>query len=253
MAPAQIARTPGGGVAIFDIGRFSVELFGPKGEYLRKVQLEKPVVNPKGFAVLPDGAFLLTGGIRGEALAIHRFAPDGSLAGSWQPVATLRPAQVALYTAGGPITIAPGGEILFSQAAPHRIVAFTPAGQLLHVIAADSVLLPRVGDEFVIREGSKRRFRWDFPQSRGIFRLEDGSVLNVIAKDEDGVSIWEVYGPDGHLVGRTQVARAYEPWGMTADGGILASYRAGPLGPSTAVKLRVTIGHGSDPAHRDQP
>ncbi|MET0399617.1 MAG: hypothetical protein ABW277_22700, partial [Longimicrobiaceae bacterium] len=45
-------------------------------------------------------------------------------------------------------------------------------------------------------------------------------VLNEV----ESHTVWEVYRPDGKLVGRTRVPRAYQPWGMTRNGDVLASY-----------------------------
>ena len=135
--------------------------------------------------------------------------------------------------------------MLFSQAAPHRIVHFGAGKQPNRILASEPKLLEAIGDDFIISSGSgqnlTQRFKWFFPQSRGIFRLNDGRVLNVITLRDDGESIWEVYTAAGGLITRTRVARAYEPFALTANGDVLATYRDEETDEAIATRLALSI------------
>lgn len=79
------------------------------------------------------------------------------------------------------------------------------------------------------------------PQSRGLFRLQGGRILNVVWKHDEGRSIWDMYTPQGKRIARQVFSRAYEPWALARNGDILASYRAPETGVHRATRLRMTV------------
>jgi hypothetical protein len=179
LGPSRMAPTPAGGLAIYDIGRTSIEFFGPEGTFERRVTLKAGVWNPKGFAVLPNGEFILSGGVPGagyvpgSALSeaqygIHRISRSGDLIHSWWPIRKTKDPHAGVMVAGGPVASLPDGSVLFSDASPHQIIQFSADGAERRPIASNPDLLQAVGDEFIIVTGSgasrTTRYDWSFPQ-----------------------------------------------------------------------------------------
>ena len=127
-APHLIAGRPDGGTAVYDISRSSIELFDREAHFERRVKLAAQLMNPKGFDVLPTGAFVLSGGMIGNAYAIHQFAKDGSLIRSFHPVPETQNPRAGIMAGGGPVEALPDGSILFSQAAPYNIIHYSADG-----------------------------------------------------------------------------------------------------------------------------
>jgi hypothetical protein len=239
--PMIIASHPSGGVAVFDAGHGSIEVFSHAGRFDRRITLPVPFRNPKGFAFLPSGDFFLSGGVQTSGHAIHRFSPDGRLSTSWHPIPRTRNVRAGEMVAGGPVAVLPNGALLFSQSAPHRIIRYPAAGGSPRTIAQDPKLVPAIGDDFIQERGGRRIFRWDYPRSAGIFRLHDGRILNIVVNEAESHTVWEVYRPDGKLVGRNRIARVYQPWGMTRNGDVLASYLDPDTDEAVAARLALTI------------
>jgi hypothetical protein len=239
--PSRSTLLPSGETGVYDMIRSAVDVFGPGGRFRRRVALPVVVFNPKGFAALGSGDFVLSGGVPSRAGAIHQFSPDGRLRRSWGPPPTARNARAAIMIAGGPVYPLPDGSILFSQSAPHWIAVYAPLGQRTRAIAANPSLAPLIGDRFVQERDGKRTFDWDYPRSAGVYRLRDGSILNVVQNSRENLTTWEVYRPDGKLVGRTRIARVYQPWGMTRNGDVLASYLDPDTDEAVAARLTLTI------------
>ncbi|HET7274230.1 MAG TPA: hypothetical protein VFI91_03585 [Longimicrobiaceae bacterium] len=243
--PRRMAQRPGGGIAIYDASHIAVELFDASGEFERRVRLSERVTNQKGFAVLPSGDFVLSGGVRTNPYALHQFDPDGQLVAEWREIPDTKNPRAAVMTAGGPVVAVADGSILFSRAAPHEIVRYSDSGIKADVVATNPDLLEPIGDDFIHETGSgaslHRTFSWNFPQSRGIFKLPDGNVLNVVWFLDDGISLWQVYTPQGDLVASQRIARAYEPWALARNGDIIASYRDPTTGVHHAVRLTLEV------------
>lgn len=239
--PSRLASLPSGEVSVYDMIRSAVDVFGSDGRFKRRIALPVAVFNPKGFAVLRSGDFILSGGIQSGPGAIHQFAPDGKLRRSWGPPSTARNSKAATMIAGGPVHPLPDGSILFSQSAPHWIAVYSPLGQRTRALAANPSLAPVIGDRFVQQRNGRRIFDWNYPKSAGVFRLNDGRIVNVVQNARENVTIWEVYRSDGKLVGRARIARVYQPWGITRDGDVLASYMDPDTDEAVASRLTVTI------------
>ncbi len=147
--------------------------------------------------------------------------------------------------AGGPLAIEKDGSVLFSQAAPHRIVRYTPTGTLVKLVAEDKSVVPPIGDDFVVRKPDAISYKWFFPQSRAIIPLNDGRILNVVRLNDERASIWELYDQSGRLLIRQRVQKAYEAWGLAKDGmTVIASYLDPETGESVAALLAITIAQG---------
>ncbi|HUH13955.1 MAG TPA: hypothetical protein VMK65_12650 [Longimicrobiales bacterium] len=148
-----------------------------------------------------------------------------------------------LYVTGGPIALQ-GDTLFLSEASPHRILSFGLNGRGQKLIAADSGIIEAVRDDFlqVGRERGKRviSFAWSHPQSRGIFKLPSGLLLNVITFKEEGASVWQVYA-EGELVAQERILVAYRPWSVTENGNILASAADPHTGEERAVRLRLEV------------
>lgn len=239
--PHMITRTADGGIAVHDLGHNAIQVFDAQGRFRHRVPLQRPVTNAKGFAALPSGGFLLSGGIYGEDHSIHRYGPAGDLERSWLPIPRTTNVRAGVLVAGGPVAMLSGGDILFSRAAPHEIIVFSPDGERRRTLAADPRLLRPIGDDFIEERGTGsamvRTFRWMFPQSRAVFQLRDGRILNVVRFHDEGASLWELYSEDGRRLNRVRVGRAYSPWALTASGDVLASYIDPDTDEHVAVRL----------------
>lgn len=242
--PTLLARRPGArGVAVYDISRPGVDLFGPSGEFEDRVHLEAMVQNPKGFHVLEDGSFVLSGGIAGREGAIHWFTADGELETSRYPLPEADRMRASLLVAGGALAPGSGESLWFSRSAPHAIYRFDhPEGDSTE-LAADRELLESIANDFIHEEGSgagsQRTFRWDFPRSVWIGELPSGDLLNVVWYQEEGRSLWERYRPSGELVSRTAVDTPYRPFTMAPDGDVLASLEREETGEQLLVRLEL--------------
>lgn len=125
-APMQLARRPGGGFALYDVGQAAILLYGPDLEHERTVTGIGTISYAKDLLVLDDGSFVLAGG-------------------------ALRP-------------LADGG-FLFSFGAPLRVVRF-PAGaglQTPETMFEDLELRPDPADQELLRLGARPKsvaFQW---------------------------------------------------------------------------------------------
>jgi hypothetical protein len=249
-APHRIVRTHDDEMAVFDIRRRSVEWFDGAGTFTRRTALEGMLSNPKGFGVLPNGDVLLSGGSFTNDRALHRFGADGKSIMSWFPIPRPRVepqsriSQVnARQVAGGPVFVLAEGIILYSNAAPHHIIRFAPGDTVGVTITSDTELLDDIVDEFEverIRDGhTVISPRWSFSQSRGIFVLPDGVVLNIVTFEDEDRSLWELYSAGGNRR-RVDVGRSYWPWNVTRSGDILAHYRDPDTDEYVATRLAIS-------------
>lgn len=248
--PTLLASRPGpDGIAVYDLGRVSIELFGPSGNFERRVRLEARVQNPKDFHVLDDGSFLLSGGIAGREGAIHVFTADGTLERSWYRLPESDRLRAALLVAGGALAPGAGDTLYFSQSAPHRVLRYEGSSKSGSELAADPDLLEPIANDFIQESGSgasfRRTFRWDYPRSVWIGTLPSGDLLNVVWFQKEGRSVWELYRPSGELVGRTRVDRPYRPFAMAPNGNVIASLVREETGEHYLVRLTVTAVDGT--------
>jgi hypothetical protein len=239
--PTLLAHRPRGGVAVYNVANGSVELFAENGRFERRVAIPTLVYSPKGFVVQPSGHFVLSGGTARGTTSIHRFTADGEPAESWYPAQRSSDPRVQPHIAGGPLAVLADGSLLFSQAAPHRIFRFGPSGDVGRMFAEDRGLLKPVAEDFTRVKDGWVTMRWWFPQSRGVFPLSDGRVLNVVRNKEEGYSFWEVYSPRGRRIASARVERDYEPWAMARDGTLLASYTDPDTDEVVAARLAITV------------
>lgn len=252
--PGRLATTGNNAVAVFDVGRGSIERFDARGQFLERTLLDHPPFNIKGFLALDGGSYMISGGVYAKGYAVHRFDSTGTWRdGFGQPprpdVANDETAESALYVAGGPITLLTNGDLLFSRAAPHRLVIRTENGQV-EPFAEDPALLRPVVDSFavtVVVDGRPRtRMRWFFDQSRSVTAL-DGVILNTITFEERGETLWQAYDDSGALIASARSPMEYWVWGRTRDGDLLATRWNTATDEQAAVRLRVSVSDGSHP------
>ncbi len=216
VAPYLLTKTADGDVAVFDRSRARVIVFDP--EHLSVLWIREigtQLWNPKGFAVFPDGRILLTGGIHDNSFGVHLFGVSGKLVRSWYRNVETELPNTALKIAGGPVALIDDQRVVFSNASPHEIGYIDTETPTFSTIAADSTLVPSIGDDFIeIEEVGQRRIlrnRWDFLRSTAVFFLDDGTILNVVTDAGNGESTWESYSADGTLIGRLKVPQPYHP------------------------------------------
>ena len=242
----RIAVMPDGNMAVFDYSK--IEVYTATGESVRRVRLAVEVAWPKGFAVLPTGGFVISGGILSIGAAIHHFDPDGQLVKSWEEQSPALGFRERIVGSGGPLYSTNTG-LLYSQSAPHRIMLYEyaegswdvdpPQGRMLAELPG---MLVHPGDGVIFESGSgedwRRRFLPYFPQSRGVFQLPDGRILNVVVFKDDGYSVWQAFGsPEEGVMAQSRVDEAYVPWFLCEDGTILATR----LNPETDIPVVVRL------------
>jgi len=248
--PDRIAIMPDGNMAVFDFGK--IEIITPEGRPVRRVRLPVEVSWPKGFAVLPSGGFAISGGIYSIDAAIHEFGSAGELVRSWADQSPALEFRARIVGSGGALFAGAGG-LLYSQSAPHRITEYDyapgddPEGRILADLPE---MLVHPGDEVIVESGAgptwRRSFHPYFPQSRAVFELPGGRILNVVVYKDDGYSVWQLFGSPGErssqsglraLVAEGRADQAYVPWFLCDDGTILATR----LTPTTDVPIVVRL------------
>lgn len=251
-SPGMIAITPKGHVAVYDLGRSSIEVFSSSGGFVRRVRLLVRVEWPKGFAVLPSGDFVISGPVSGINHAIHQFDQDGKLIRSWGGTAEASDWQAAAIGTGGALQALHDGSLLYTQGTPHRVVRYVPADKFAtgsgywgeHVIVEMAEMLEAPGDAIIVdtvEDGvAYRGFYVTYPQSRGVFEMTGGSVLNVVVMYDEARSVWQLFDDLGELLAETDVDQAYRPWFKCANGDILATRLDPVTDVPVVVRLRVS-------------
>lgn len=237
--PYLVTLTPSGQVAVYDMGRRMILVYSPALEPQDQFPLDRFVTNPKGFAYLSDGSFIIAGSyiqtaIRGgDFFGVHRFdGSDGTVIGDYVPLPDPGKPEYrrALgYVAGGPVFGLEEGGFLYSNSAPHRILHFDRDLEP-HEIASDPSVVEPIVESFLTsyfdeeRQVDAIRPDWYHDQARGIFRLRDGRVLNIITRQHSGASTWELWSMAGELLERFDVDEPWRPFGITRDEDILVAY-----------------------------
>jgi hypothetical protein len=250
-SPTFMTTTPSGRVAVYDLRRASVEMYEPNGEFLQRIKPDAAFVSPKGMAAADDRVYMAAAGFGSDA-ALHEFDAKGTFQRRWYPMPTPSPPvdrmarQNAEHVASGPIDLAADGALIFSQSAPHKIMRFPPGDTVGTVLAADPDVLQSVVDSFAIDTVRNGRpvtmLRWFFPQSRGVFELSDGKILNIITLQDLRSSIWQLYAPDGLLTAVGTIPEPYWPWDITDDDDVIVTYRDPDTDEVILARLRWTVG-----------
>ncbi len=252
-SPKGILLTDRGIVAVHDAGQDQVEFFLATGEHFRRVQLRLGIGWQKGFAILPSGEFLASGGAGLLDGAVHRFSQAGEYLDSWEASAPAEGMYARYVGTGGSLHAAPDGSVLYSQNAPHRIVRYRfpeePGAEVsIQVIAEIPDLLAAPDDDLLVREtdGGLPQINHDYSRSIAVYAIKDGRVLNIIKDfdDDESSTIWQLFAPrDGdleyELIAQSRIAN-YTPYFLCDDGDILAS-RTDALGVDSAVRLRWSV------------
>ncbi len=252
MGPARLDVMPDGNMAVYDLSRSAVEIYSAAGEPVRRVMLPISVSWPKGFAALPSGGFVISGGVVGNDFAIHQFGESGRYIRSWGAAMKADAWEAKPVGTGGALNVRSDGSLLYSRGAPHEILQFEVRAvgdgePSRHVIAAMDGFLEEPGDAVLIHGTEDgipfTTFDIWYPQSRAVFQLEDGRVLNVVTRSDGGPprTIWQLFEPDGGAPIETQTkGHLYEPWFLCANGDILAT-RRDALDVASVVRLRLVL------------
>lgn len=236
-SPTLVALAPLGDIAVYDIRRRMVLIYSPELEFRRQIGLGLTILNPKGFAYLSDGSFIITGSLSSTPLrdadffGVQRFSgADGTRIGESVPLPDPgRAYRRSLgYVAGGPVWSLEEGGFLYSNSAPHRILHID-AGFNEREIASDASIVAPIVEKFLTRyvdeqRGPAIRPDWYHDQARGIFRLSNGRVLNIVTRSHSGTSTWELWAMGGELLERFDIGNAWRPFGITRDDDVLVSY-----------------------------
>lgn len=276
--PGAMAITPDGRIAVYDMGRIAIEIYGIDGEPFRRVQLRGATIpGVKGFAVLASGGYVVSGYARNTSSAIHYYDDDGWWIHGWreryprkdafkqnESEITVMMAQMA--GTGGPIQSLSDGSFLYSQFAPHEIVVFEVSsenGWTERPVVSMPELFEAPGTAVVEKKTENGQtftnYRSDWPRSMSVFELDNGYILNVVDMGGEERWIWQIFDPkramDGGgavLVGEASVDRRYGLKFLCDNGDILASVRNPTTGVSHAVRLRLDASWSSASAIRSE-
>lgn len=209
--------------------------------------------------MLPGGGFVLSGGVFGNSHAIHQFDELGRYLRSWGEAMEAEDMMARFVGTGGALDVLPDGSLLYSRAAPHEIVRYQlpTSGSVAasgRTIVSVSGLLESPGDDVLLNTTDENgvsytTFRVWYPQSRGVFLMADGAILNVITHSNEDPelrhTIWQLFSPAGDLEAEARTDGVmYQPWFQCSNGDILAS-RHDVLGVTSLVRLRVNFNGGS--------
>ena len=251
--PTRLDIMTDGNMAVYDLSRGAVEIYTSDGKPVRRLMLPIAVTWPKGFAALASGGFVLSGGVIGNDFAIHQFEESGRYIRSWGAAMDAEAWEARPVGTGGFLDALADGSLLYSRGAPHEIVQFEVSAAShegeppRRNIAALEGLLEEPGDAVLIHGTEDgipfTTFDVWYPQSRAVFRLEDGRILNVVTRTDKGPprTIWQLFEPTGGVPIETQtVGHLYEPWFLCANGDILAT-RRDALDVASVVRLRLAL------------
>jgi hypothetical protein len=244
--PTLLTRTHDGGFAVLDLNGPLVIRFNRELREVGRVRLQGRVTNPKGFAVSPDGTVVVGGGMFGSEHGLHFFAPDGRRVAGAAPTPLTRHPNEGLHIGGGPVRMVGRDSVVYSSAAFHSISLYPVRGApTARLVAQDPSAFPSIVNQFVTvsRESGRQTFAyaWYHPQSRGVYPLPGGGLLNVITRSDQGDSLWEVWTRGGELRSRTLVRRGYRPFDQAENGDVLAVHFSPETLEHIVVRLRVTV------------
>lgn len=217
----------GDSIALYDVGQQAINVYDGSLDLARRIHLTQWVSSPKGLAWLEDGSFVLTGGMFSSRFMVHRFSEAGRLLRSWRPVPEDLRRNAGIHVAGGPVT-ATGGSVLYSEALQHWIGQIDPEGGA-RMVASDTAATVRVTEDNFFKpldlDGETVMApQWWHDQSTGVFRLANGEILNVIAREYSNSTTWQVFSEEGELLSEVLSPEGYIVWDRT-DGQFLVSYR----------------------------
>lgn len=244
-SPYLISRGPGGTAAIFDLGRGSIDLFQPNGEFVRRVYINNTIYYPKGFLAHSDGTYWITGGIAGNCCSVHVFSENGALERSVIPTPSTTNLRARLYISGGPLSRSENGAVLYSNAAEHAIYSIPPNGEPSLFASSVDVFAP-TGDGFIRTERGRTTFDWYFTQSSGVFGVPGGRVLNVVTSNQENQTVFELYDHDGSYVTRSTLDEVFFPAAITRDGALVGWKKRRSTGETLLTCLRLSV--NPDPA-----
>ena len=265
--PTDMAITPDGRIAVYDMARRSVEVYESDGQPFRRVELRGAIMaGAQGFAALASGGYVVSGYSHLDDSAIHYFDDEGRWVRGWReryPPSNAFPSNELDVTVmmaqqaatGGKVHALPDGSFLYSQAASHEIVLFeassTPGnGWVERPVVSMPELFEAPGVTVVEKRTEDGQtftsYRMAWPHSMGVFELGDGYILNVVDMGEEERWLWQVFdrqratdGMRAVLVAEASLDRRYAPRFLCENGDILASAKDPSTKVSYAVRLRL--------------
>jgi len=268
--PTDIAITPNGRVAVYDLMRRGVEIYESSGEPFRRVQLRGAAAGfggIVGFAAPASGGFLVSAYSASDASAIHHFDDEGNWVRGWReryPPRSAFPGSESITTVmmaqqagtGGWVHALPNGSFLYSQFAPHEIVRFdiSPApenGWVARPVVSIPDLFEEPGATVVQKTTTEdgrinTRFTTTWPHSMAVFQMPNGNILNVVDLGEEERWLWQVFDTTGTtdgtgavLVAEASLDREYIPQFLCENGDLLATAKDANTDVYYAVRLRL--------------
>lgn len=224
-----------GGAVVHDSRGFL--FFGADKKFTRQMRWPVPIWSTDLVAI-PDGNLIVSGAFGNEDHELARWAVHridrrrGWHVKSWHPAADHKQWTTVRETSGGPIALTGDGGLLVSDRAPFRIVRYSDlmGGGAQLVIEDEGVVSASELDRAVTYTSNSFRTTTAWTQSVFVHEMEDGDILNVVVVHPEepagarATTEWLVVSPDGRMLARTPVAKAYYVWNAAPDGHYLATY-----------------------------
>lgn len=193
-----------------------------------------PDIWSRGVVGLPDGRFMVSGGLRGteaSRYAIHRFDSRGTYLNSFHPALEHHDPKAVHRLSGGPLAVTTGGDLLMAAAAPFQITRYRDARpdnpQL--VVEDHTIVSPAQLSRALVPEDPHVTYSPRWNRTIYVGEMSDGNILSVVHLYPDNPrapvqSLWVVVAPDGNITARTTFAAQFHVWDTTPDGRFLVSY-----------------------------
>jgi len=83
--------------------------------------------------------------------------------------------------------------------------------------------------------------RWFFDQSRAVFELGHGTIINTVTFEDRPVTMFEAYTVEGRLISRTESDRPYWVWDALPSGRVAASYQDQDTGEHVFCLIQYSV------------
>lgn len=229
---ASIAALADGGAVVMGLVSRRALFYNARKSFFHDAPI--PDIWTRGVVGLPDGGFMISGGIRGteaSRYAIHQFHDDGTYSSSFHPALEHNDPKAVHRLSGGPLAVTMAGDLLLAAAAPFRITRYRDARpdnpQL--VVEDHTIVSPAQLRRALVPEDPRVTYSPRWNRTVYVGEISDGKILSVVHLYPDNPrtpvqSLWVVVAADGNVVARTTFAAQFHVWASTPDGRFLVSY-----------------------------
>lgn len=186
-----------------------ITVFDPSGEHIRSFSINLPGAIIRSVRIDANPGVLISAFEIFSRKILHRLGPQGGVMASFcdsYAVGSNIDVRVETTFAGGPMDVAPNGDICYSQMSPYEIRRFSPEGHLLMSIYRENDFITEP-----IAEKAGEGMMMRFPTgSYGLVTMPDGRLVNCVETTSEAaptgpdgpiLTIVDVFGADGKFLG----------------------------------------------------